>query len=287
MTSAAEPNDEVERLQARIMQLEAELAKHLPSAPDQASHLRQIEQEHQAQRLESLGMLAGGVAHDFNNWLTVIRTYAELAALNLPAESPALEPLARIERAAADAADLCRKLLAYAGTRLPTPVEMEIGPLVRELAELLQPALSPHAELRVHITDEPTEVTGDPAQIKQVVMNLLNNASDALNNAPGTIDLRVSVVDVDAECLARGVIRPAPAAGTFVQLQVQDSGCGMPPETVSRLFEPFFTTKFRGRGLGLPAIVGVVRSHMGTILIDSAVGSGTTFTILLPRTEGT
>lgn len=246
---------------------------------------RRLELEHQAQKLESLGMLAGGVAHDFNNWLTVIRTYVGLASQGLPADSPALEPLQRIERAAADAADLCRKLLAYSGTRLPTPIEMDLGPLVRELAELLRPALAPRAELRVSITDEPTVVTGDAAQIKQVVMNLLNNASDSLNEAPGTIDLRVSLVDADAERLSRGVIRPAPASGRFVQLEVQDSGCGMPPEVVSRLFEPFFTTKFRGRGLGLSAIVGVVRSHMGTILVDSAVGRGTTFTILWPLGE--
>jgi two-component system cell cycle sensor histidine kinase/response regulator CckA len=283
-SSSDDHGSEVERLRARIAQLEAEMAQHRMPAPERGSDWRRIEQEHHAQKLESLGVLAGSIAHDFSNWLTVIRSYATLAARELPAGSSASAHLQRIEQAAGDAADLCRQLLAYAGMRPPMLCDIEFGPIVSDLAELLRPALSHKAELRVHVTDQATTVAGDPAQLKQAVMNLLTNASDSLNEEAGTIDLRVDAVDVDAGRLSLGVIRPAPAPGNFVQLQVRDSGCGMPPETVSRLFEPFFTTKFRGRGLGLSAIVGVVRSHMGTILIDSEVGRGTTFTILLPRT---
>lgn len=246
---------------------------------------RRLEQEHQAQTLESLSTLAGSIAHDFTNWLTVIRSYTSLLAGAVPLASSAGTHLQRIELAADDASEMCRRLLAYAGMSPQQLSEIDLTRLVRDLAGLLQPALSSRAELRLHLTGEPMTVAGDPAQLKQLVMNLLTNASEALGDEPGTIELCVSVTQADAQRLAEGVIRPAPPPGDYVQLEVRDSGCGMSPETVSRLFEPYFTTKFRGHGLGLPSIVGVIRSHRGTIFIDSAVGSGTTFSVLLPRTS--
>jgi PAS domain S-box-containing protein len=250
---------------------------------DRDASRRRLEQEHQAQKFESLSALAGSIAHDFTNWLTVIRSYTSLVALAVPPSSPQEEQVARIEQAAHDAAALCRRLLTYAGMSPLEPVEVDLCELVRNLVDLVRPALSPHAEVHLVPTDQSFPVAGDPAQLKQVVMNLLTNASDALGDEPGDIDLRLAIVHAGEDQLARGVIRPIPAPGEFVQLEVQDTGCGVPSELIPRLFEPFFTTKFRGHGVGLPSLAGIVRNHQGTVLIDSTVGQGTTFAVLLPR----
>jgi two-component system cell cycle sensor histidine kinase/response regulator CckA len=244
---------------------------------------REIEQRIQhAQKLESLGVLAGGIAHDFNNLLVGILGNASLAMLDLPAESPARDAVLQIQTAAERSADLTRQLLAYAGKG-----QFEIRPehltrLVTDILPLLQAALSKRVELRHEFAAQLAEVRGDPAQLTQVVMNLLTNASDAIGDRTGVVSLRTRerlLAREDLAGMALGVDLPP---GPYVGLEVEDSGDGMDEATLGRIFEPFFTTKFTGRGLGLAAVLGIVRSHRGALRVTSVPARGTCFEVWLP-----
>ena len=247
---------------------------------------RRLERQMQhAQRLESLGVLAGGVAHDFNNLLVGILGNASLALMDLSDDSPLHEAVTQIELAARRAAELTQQILAFAGKGRTDTQEVNLSGLVREMGQLLEPAVSKKAHISYVLPDSLPAVKGDPGQIRQVVMNLIINASDALGGKPGTISVGTSECEVapagGPELVGDGVLEP----GRYVALRVEDTGCGMTPETVARIFEPFFTTKFTGRGLGLAATLGIVRSHGGGISVTSRSGEGTTMTVLLPPSQ--
>ncbi len=236
----------------------------------------------ETQKLESLGILAGGVAHDFNNLLTGILGHASLARAQLPATDPAQESLARIETASHRAADLCRQMLAYAGRGRLSVQAVDLGELARDTAKLLKLNLSRRARLRFDLAPALPSVSADPVQMRQIIMNLVINASEALPDGDGEITLSTRVVRADAALFASCVFTPELPEGDYVRLEVADTGQGMDAETLARIFDPFFSTKFTGRGLGLAAVLGIVRGHQGALQVSSQPGLGTTFRLYLP-----
>ncbi len=219
------------------------------------------------QKLESLGVLAGGIAHDFNNLLHVILGNADLALGRVGSHSTAREPLDEVIRATQRAADLTRQMLAYSGKGAVEIRLLDLSREVREMATLLRTAISKQATLAYDLASDLPAVRADPTQVRQIVMNLITNASDALGDQPGTITLRTLAGSTESK---------------EVILEVSDTGMGMENDTLRRIFDPFFTTKFSGRGLGLAAVMGIVKGHHGQIRIRTAPGEGTTFRIFLP-----
>ncbi len=244
---------------------------------------RQLElQIQQAQKLESLGLLAGGIAHDFNNLLTAILAHAGLALGDLPPESPVRGNLLQIEKASYRASDLCRQLLAYAGRVQLLAEPLNLSDLVGELLPLLKVSISKKVALECHFPERLPSIEGDPTQLRQVVMNLVINASEAIGNNEGVIAITTGEQNCD-EAYLRELRRPGTAApGHYVYLEFTDNGCGMDAETQAKIFDPFFTTKFTGRGLGLAAVLGIAQSHHCAIKVQSARGQGTTFRLLFP-----
>ena len=234
----------------------------------------------EAQKLESLGMLAGGIAHDFNNLLTGILGNADLALLELSPESPSREELEQIRLAATRAADLTRQMLAYSGKGQMRSEFVDLSVLVEEMTHLLESSISKKAELSCDFAPDLPTIEGDATQIRQVLMNLITNASDALEGGPGRISIRTGVCELDRQDLLNADETSPRRLRAF--FEVADTGCGMDEATRARIFDPFFSTKFLGRGLGLAAVQGIVRSHGGTIRIDSEPGVGTTTTVLFP-----
>jgi len=241
-------------------------------------------QFHHSQKLESLGVLAGGIAHDFNNLLTAMLGYASLARLSLPDDSRAGSMLEEIEKAGQRAAELAQLMLAYSGKGKFVLDVLELDHLVQEMARLLETVVSKKATL--HLDLRSAKLQGDPTQIRQVVMNLITNASDALGGQPGEIVMRTGVRSMNEADLRSPFSPDLLPAGTYSFVEIKDSGCGMSEETLSKIFDPFFTTKFTGRGLGLAAVLGIVRGHKGTILVESTLGGGTTFQIYFPSFVG-
>jgi PAS domain S-box-containing protein len=236
----------------------------------------------QAQKLESLGVLAGGIAHDFNNLLVSILGNASLGLLSLPPDSPALPPIRQIETAGQRAAELCRQMLAYSGKGSFEISSVNLNALIEEMTQLLHVSLARSIALRYDFDPHLPSVEVDATQIRQVVMNLVMNAAEAIGEKPGTIRVTTRVVHAD-RALLRGFIHgEGQPEGDYVCLEVVDSGGGIAPEMLGRIFDPFFTTKFTGRGLGLAAVLGIVRGHEGALQVLSEPDRGATFRLLLP-----
>ena len=225
-----------------------------------------------AQRWESLGVLAGGIAHDFNNILTVILGSAGLARRSISAASPVASHLDQIEQASRRAADLCRQLLAYAGRGQAAPGQTAINQLIRDSAPLLTIPATKSASLRFDLADGLPQVAADAAPIRQVLVNLVMNAAEALGEAAGEVIVATDFVDLSAGAASGFHLPPEP--GRYVRLSVTDTGPGIPAELQARMFDPFFTTRFAGRGLGLAAVLGIMRTHRGAIRVESAPGRG-------------
>lgn len=259
-------------------------------AEEQRQMLERRMQE--VQKLESLGVLAGGIAHDFNNLLVSVLTNAELALRALSGnaqpgkahEGDAAERVADIRNAALHAAELTNQMLAYSGRGHFDVRPVSLTELVLDMTHLLGASLSKKAQVQYELLPELPAVQADIAQLRQVIMNLITNASDALGDRAGVIQVRTGTEQVHATLAdLYGPLPLAPA--TYAFLEVADNGCGMSEETRARLFEPFFTTKFTGRGLGLSAAQGIVRGHGGGIVLKTALGRGTTIKVLLPCTD--
>jgi len=249
-------------------------------------------QSRHVQKLESIGVLAGGIAHDFNNLLHVVLGNADIALSNLTSGSPAREPLEEVVRATLRAADLTRQLLAYSGKGAFVVRHLDLSTEVREMATLLRTSISKQATLSWELAPHLPAVSADPTQIRQIVMNLITNASDALAETGGTITLCTGVTQLeDLESQRFGPPRHGEDTlpqhkGRLVYLEIGDNGAGMTADTLSRIFDPFFSTKFSGRGLGLAAVMGIVRSHHGLIRIRTEPGTGTAFRVLFPAVVG-
>lgn len=237
----------------------------------------------QAEKLESIGQLAGGVAHDFNNLLTAILGFAELAQSRLPQDHPAQQDLERIVQASMRAANLVRQLLGFARKQLTQPRPISVNAVIQDLLPLLQRSLGENIRLQLNLTDAENTVFMDPAQLEQVVMNLVLNARDAMQNkGGGTLTITTLRCTYTKELLPLPEREELPH-GECVCLVVEDTGEGIPAEIRERIFEPFFSTKGVGNtGLGLATVYGIVRQNKGFITVESEVGVGTRFTVVLP-----
>ncbi len=239
-----------------------------------------------SQKLESLGVLAGGIAHDFNNLLMGIMGNAELALMELEEEAKAYGLVRRIRTTAQRAADLTGQLLAYSGKGKFVLEAVDLSSLVQEMAHLLSVSISKKTEVVYELADSMPAIEADATQVRQVVMNLITNASDALGGETGHVRVRTGVMKLDGRFLQKAVVADQLGDGPFAFVEVEDDGCGMDEATRLRIFDPFFSTKFAGRGLGLAAVLGIVRSHHGAIWVDSEPGRGTRIRVVFPGLPG-
>ncbi|GLH67244.1 CHASE domain-containing protein [Geothrix edaphica] len=244
---------------------------------------RQAEQAQlQSQKLESLGVLAGGIAHDFNNLLTAILGNINLAQMCIPPLSPAQPYLENLEKSVHRATALTRQMLAYSGRGRFVVAPLDLNQAVDEMSHLLGVSISKKVALRFQLQPGLPALMAEASQIQQVVMNLVTNASEAIGDREGIVSIRTGTQTFGEADLARDFPGQPIEPGTFLTLEVSDTGQGMTPEVQARIFEPFFTTKFTGRGLGLSAMQGIVRGHKGGIRVYSEVGKGTTFKLIFP-----
>ncbi|MDR3670363.1 MAG: PAS domain S-box protein, partial [Holophaga sp.] len=239
----------------------------------------------QSQKLESLGVLAGGIAHDFNNLLGAMQGNVELAMTETSLERA--KPYHEILRGLmAKGSGLLRQMLAYSGRGRSSVCILDLNPLVEEMTHLLETSISKKARMRLALHPKLPPMEADPDQIQQVIMNLVINASEAMEEQNGVITLATRPVDLDQKAIDRLCEGQPVHPGPHVSLEVSDNGSGMSPEVLKKIFDPFFTTKFTGRGLGLAAIHGIVRNHQGCILVSSEPGRGSTFQLLFPAAQG-
>jgi len=254
----------------RMLQERAELDRHL----------------RESQKLESLGVLAGGIAHDFNNLLTIVLGNVCIAQRQVDPASAMADQLRCIDEAARRASELCIQMLAYAGRGNLTLAPVSLNRLVEE-STLLQVSLLKKIALRFALAPQLPSVIADQTQLRQVLINLVVNAAEAIGNKPGTITVSTGVARADACLLEGALVAPerSQLAQGYAYLEVVDDGPGMDDATLARIFEPFFTTKFTGRGLGLSAVLGIVRGHSGVLKVQSAPGAGARFLMALPLQE--
>ena len=251
-----------------------------------AEYQRELESRvRDAQKAESLRIVTGGIAHDFNNLLAGIMGYADLLLMSLVQPSAARESVEKLKRAAVRASELANQMLVYAGADRLVTETVNLNELVEEMAHLLKVSISRKITLELSLADSLPAIEADAQQIRQVVMNLITNASQAIGDNTGLITIRTDTTETKAEELSDYHPRGELKAARYVFLEVSDTGCGMDKKTVTQIFEPFFTTKLAGRGLGLAAVLGITREHEGAIRVHSQVGKGTNFRMLLPPSE--
>jgi CheY-like chemotaxis protein len=236
----------------------------------------------QAQKLESLGVMAGGIAHDFNNLLQSILGNMELASMKLPSDAAPQKYIANAIISGKHAAHLTNLMLTYLGKGLTTKKELNLNELVRDNTEMLRTAASAAVSVELFLSPDLPHITADIAHMQQVVMNLITNAAESILEQPGFVRITTGIQSCDQAGLAASLLEEKPAPGRYVFLEVKDNGCGMSEETLQRLFDPFFTTKFTGRGLGMSAVLGIIRIHNGALFVESEPGKGTTFRVLFP-----
>lgn len=256
-------------------------------ARDVTGHKEFERQMRQTQRLESLGVLAGGVAHDFNNLLTGIIGNASLAAETLSGPHPAQQFLADLALCAERAADLTRQLLAYSGRGQFVVGPVNISEVVAEINTLVKSSIPKTVEIRLDLEKPLPSIEADRSQIQQLVMNLVINGAEAIpENRSGLVSVKTGAQWLDNDSLRAAFPAAQLSPGKYVFIHVEDSGSGMDEQTKARIFDPFFTTKFTGRGLGLAAAMGIVKAHNGAIRVVTAPGAGTTFKVIFPVRAG-
>lgn len=236
----------------------------------------------EVQKLESLGVLAGGVAHDFNNLLTSILGNANLARMELPPRDRIGDRLREIEDAAERAADLCRQMLAYSGQGRFQMQDLDLAALIRDVEREIASSVARGVDVTFEGTDGSIVVRGDAAQLKQALSALVVNAVESMEESGGRALVRIGKVRVDSHFCESAILSSDLSFGDYVCVEVADEGCGIEMETLMKIFDPFFSTKFVGRGLGLAATQGIARAHNGAIQIESREGHGSRFRLLLP-----
>lgn len=242
-------------------------------------------QVQQAQKMESLGVMAGGIAHDFNNILTGIMGNAELAQLGLAEGDDRHRYLDGITLSARRAAELCRQMLAYAGRGKFVSEMFQLNDLLTEMTPLLRASVTRLASFECELAPNLPVLEGDTSQFRQILVNLVSNASESLEDRPGAVRVRTGCQFCSEEFLQSTHMPELLPPGDYVYLEVSDTGSGMPADVSEKIFEPFFTTRFAGRGLGLPAVLGIVRSHKGALELDTAIGQGTRIRLYFPAQE--
>jgi PAS domain S-box-containing protein len=255
---------------------------HLITQVEDVTEQKRVEEQlRETQRLESLGLLAGGIAHDFNNLLVGVLGNASLLLAELPADAPVRPRVESIQLAAERAAALTRQMLAYSGRGRFALEAIDLSRETDELRQLLAGALPRQVDVRLDLARGLPRLHGDASQIRQVVMNLITNAAEAIDGS-GTVVVKTGIVRADRALLGQYRFADDLPAGPYLSLEVSDDGAGMSDATLARIFDPFFTTKFTGRGLGLAAVLGIVRGHGGALRVRSEPGGGTTFHVLFP-----
>jgi len=235
-----------------------------------------------AQKLESLAVMAGGIAHDFNNLLQVVLGNLDLALDDIPTDSKARTSILNAIKASERSAELSGQMLVYSGSAIHIPTDIHLDDLLNKTQSLLQLSISKNVALDFDICKTLPPIKGEPNQIQRLIYNLVVNASEAIGEITGDVTIMTGVMDCDAPYLSNSRLEAKPEPGRFVFLEVADTGCGMDAETKRKLFDPFFTTKFWGRGLGMAEVMGIVKGHHGAIMVNSAVGKGTTTRVLFP-----
>jgi signal transduction histidine kinase/CheY-like chemotaxis protein len=231
------------------------------------------------QKMESLGVLAGGIAHDFNNLLAIIIGRCSLASIK---PETAEGQISSIEKAARRAAELCRQMLAYAGKSNVSRVLLNMGDLVYDMVDMLRATIKQNVSITLDNTAKICFINGDASQIRQVVMNLIINAADAIGDDQGEISVSLTRILLLPEHSEKDYLGAVIAPAEYICLEVTDNGSGMDEETKRRIFEPFYTTKFTGRGLGMAAVLGIITGHKGALQLHSQQGHGSTFKVFLP-----
>jgi PAS domain S-box-containing protein len=267
----------------RILRTAAEMIGSWLSRRRAEEERRQLDLRiQQSQKMESLGMLAGGIAHDFNNILMGVMGNADLALMNLSADHQARKNVRMIAKAAKRAADLARQMLMYTGCGRFEAEMIDIPELIRGMQDLIaaQPAAS--AQLALRLGDELPLIEGDAAQIRQVILNIVTNAAEALPEGNGFITIAAACGDYSLEALRSPWAADDLEAGRYVCIEISDTGSGMDEVVLNRIFDPFYSTRFIGRGLGLAVVLGIMRAHHGAIHVRSAPGRGSTFSLLFP-----
>ncbi|WP_198559811.1 response regulator [Colwellia sp. 12G3] len=252
----------------------------------------QAQKMHHTQKLESLGLLAGGIAHDFNNILTTIMGNADLALRTLPEHSNATALIESVKKSTVLAAELAQQMLAYSGKSPFTKTPIHINPFIEDMIHLLRISISKNAVIKLNLAESLPVIDVDKTQLRQIIMNLVINASDAISKKSGVIAISTGLMYCDKEYFDstelsswKSPTTNQPNSDAYLFIEVSDSGCGINKNSLNQIFDPFFTTKFTGRGLGLAAVLGIIRAHKGTIKVYSEENIGTTFKILLPQSE--
>jgi signal transduction histidine kinase/CheY-like chemotaxis protein len=240
----------------------------------------------QAQKLESIGTLAGGIAHDFNNLMNAVLGQSALALNKLPKESPAVDHISKAIKASERVADLTKQLLAYSGRGKFVIDEIDLNKLVKENVAMLEVSIPKTTQLQFELGSPSPHIIGDIGQIQQVIMNLIINAGEAMGSNPGYITVQTNRIVLSENTSEYSKYTGSSiAAGNYAMLQIKDNGSGISEKTLMSIFDPFFTTKFTGRGLGLAAVLGIIKGHKGGLRIESEVGKGTMFEIVWPLVE--
>ena len=279
-------------LDLRVRERTAELEQAYQKLVEETEENQRLEaQLRQSQKMEAIGTLAGGIAHDFNNILAAIIGFGEMVEEDLPPDSPSIPRIQRVLSAASRGTELVRQILAFSRKTELTRKPLSLAPLVQETIQFLRASLPTTIEIKLSMKAARDSILASPAELHQILMNLVTNASFAMKEAGGILGINVTNVDFEPDSpVFDADIEP----GEYVQLTVTDTGSGMAPDVMKRIFEPFFTTKEvgEGTGMGLPVVYGVVKSLHGTITVESEPGAGSTFRVFLPiartdeRSEG-
>ncbi len=235
-----------------------------------------------SQKLESLEILAGGIAHDFNNILMAILGNADLAIMEIPTANRAHSNVKAIETSARRAANLVKQMMTYCGKNVFIIEQFDLNNAIYEMTHILGLSVTKKAQISYHLAENLPLIEADARQIRQVILNLVANASDAINKTGGSISITTGAIDCDCHYLSNIYIDKSLPEGKYVYVDVTDNGNGMNKKTIENLFDPFYTTKFTGRGLGLAAVLGIIRAHRGTVKVQSQLGNGTSIRILFP-----
>jgi two-component system, cell cycle sensor histidine kinase and response regulator CckA len=276
ITGHRQAEQELERYRSQLEQLVDQRTRELEAAHLQLMH---------SQKLESLGVLAGGIAHDFNNLLAVVLARSELCLRQLSTAGPEREHLSIIRETALEARMLTRQLLSYAGKGQFLLETLNLNDIATGISQLLRASISKGIRLQLELAEEAVPVLGDRTQLRQVVLNLVTNAAEAIGQRAGTVVVRTGISEVTDRTLREACLTTALRGGSYAHLEVEDDGSGISDDVRGRLFDPFFTTKFSGRGLGLAAVLGIVKSHHGTIALHTRPEQGSLFRVLLPLSE--
>ncbi len=255
--------ERTEELTTAVTRLQQEIEERKKAEEEKLTLEQQLQQ---AQKLESLGVLAGGIAHDFNNILAIIIGYCGLIKMNY--ETAEIN-IPEIEKAVERAAALCRQMLAYAGKAPFERTQVDICMLVSEMSKMLQSTIAQNVVIKPYLSADAPSVMGDASQIRQVVMNLIINAAEAIDNSQGEVRVSLSKKALTGDRPEKDYLGHIIPHGCYAFLEVVDTGCGMSDETYNRIFEPFYTTKFTGRGLGMSAVLGIIKAHNGALQLFS------------------